>query len=242
MAHDAPPCATLDEWMAREAIPFAVDAPARFHAAVGKLTASLGEAVELLGLGEPLHGGEEFLLLRNRLFERLAEAHGYTAIAVESSFPKARLVNEYVAGRGPASYEGVREAGFSHGFGRLEANRELVEWMRRYNADPAHPVPLRFYGFDSPTEMTGTDSPRQLLHFVLDYLASIGADDQERRRRIEDHLGRDADWENPAAMMDPAKGVGLSPAATALRVETEDLLTELHLRRPELAVGEHEDR
>jgi len=242
MAPPLPVHATLDDWIAREAIPFSVDAPDTVGAAVGKMVASLGEAVELLGLGEPLHGGEDFLVLRNRLFERLVEAHGYSAIAVESSFPKARRVNEYVAGRGPASYEEVREAGFSHGFGRLEANRALIEWMRRYNAEAAHAVKLRFYGFDSPTEMTGTDSPRRLLCFVLDYLDSVGGvEDPERRQRIDAHLGRDADWENPAAMMDPAKAIGLSPAAAALRVETEDVIVELQRRRPELAARD-EDR
>src|SRR5207248_5564457 len=127
--------------------------------------------------------------------------HGYTAIAIESSFPRAHIVNEYVAGRGPAAYDAVQDSGFSHGFGPLAANRELVEWMRRYNADPSHRVKLRFYGFDSPTEMTGTDSPRQLLHFVLDYLTAIdGAGVQERRQRIDSLLGQDADWENPAAV------------------------------------------
>src|SRR3954447_4427330 len=116
MTEHAPTYATLDDWIAREAVPFAVDSPDLFNAAVEKVTASLGDSVELLGLGEPLHGGEDFLILRSRLFERLVEAHGYSAIAIESSFPKAHLVNEYVAGRGPTSYEEVREAGFSHGF------------------------------------------------------------------------------------------------------------------------------
>jgi erythromycin esterase len=242
MPQPVPVHATLDDWIAREAIPFSVDSSDTFNAAVDRMIASMGDSVELLGFAEPLHGGENFLTLRNRLFERLVEAHGYSAIALESSFPKARLVNEYVAGRGPAAYEEVQDAGFSHGFGRLDANREVVEWMRRYNAGPAHRVKLRFYGFDSPTEMTGTDSPRQLLHFVLDYLASIaGTDEQGRRRRIDSHLGQDAEWQNPEAMMDPAKAVGLSPAATALRIETEDLITELQLRRPELAARSHEE-
>ena len=110
--------------------------------------------------------------------------------------------------------------------------------MREYNADPSRPVPLRFYGFDSPTEMMNTESPRQLLEFVLDYLAPIdGAAGRERRERIEALLGPDADWENPAAMMDPAQSVGLSPAATALRIETEDLIADLRVRRPELAAN-----
>src|SRR5262249_19439307 len=56
-----------------------------------------------------------------------------------------------------------------------------------------------------------------------------------RRERIDSLLGQDADWENPAAMMDPTKSIGLSPAATALRIEADDLITELTIRRPELS-------
>lgn len=235
--------ATLDDWIAREAIPFSVDSPETLNAAVDRAIASLGEAVELLGLGEALHGGEDILLFRNRLFQRLVEAHGYSAIALESSFPRARMVNEYVAGRGGASLEAVLDAGFSHGFGRLDANRELVEWMRQYNADPSRRVKLHLYGFDSPTEMAGSDSPRRVLHFVLDHLASLDpAGAQERRERIDALLGQDAAWENPLTLADPAQSIGLSPAATALRIETEDLATELWARRPEWGAGSGEVR
>ena len=107
--------------------------------------------------------------------------------------------------------------------------------MTSYNADSSHQTKLHFYGFDSPTEMTTTDSPRQVLNFVLDYLSSIDdASGQERSERIYSLLGQDSDWENPAAMLDPTKSIGLSPAATALRIETEDLISELRTRRPEL--------
>ncbi len=230
-----PEYSTLDDWILHEAIPLSVDSSETFNAAIDKVIASLDDSVELLGFGEALHGGEDILMLRNRLFQRLVETHGYSAIAIESSFPRARLVNEYIAGRGPASYEAVQESGFSHGFGRLDANRELVEWMRAFNADPDHRVKLSFYGFDSPTEMIGSDSPAQLLHFVLDYLASIDSEGiKEHRDRIDQLLGQDSDWENPEASFDPAKSIGLSPAATKLRIETEDLITELRLRRPEL--------
>jgi erythromycin esterase len=243
MSHPTPTYATVDDWIAREALPFSVDAPGTFHAAVDQVMAALGGSVELLGFGEALHGGEDILILRNRLFQRLVEAHGFSAIAVESSFPRAHVVNGYLAGRGPAAYEAVGEGGFSHGFGRLEANRELVEWMRRYNADPSRRVELRFYGFDTPTEMYGNDSPRQVLHFVLDYLASLDpASGGEHRQRIDPLLGQDSDWENPAAMMDPAQSVGLSPEATALRIETEELISELRLRRPELVAESDQSR
>ncbi|MGI8551208.1 MAG: erythromycin esterase family protein [Dehalococcoidia bacterium] len=243
LSRPTPTHATLDDWVAREATPFSVDSPRTFNAAVDKLFASLDASVELLGFGEALHGGEEILILRNRLFQRLVEAHGYSAIAIESSFPRARVVNEYVAGRGPASYEAVQDTGFSHGLGRLDANRELVEWMRRYNTDSSHRVELQFYGFDSPTEMIGSDSPSQVLYVVLDYLSSIDrASGQEHRERIDPLLGQDSNWENPAAMMDPTKSVGRSPAATELRVETEELISELRVRRPELVAKSDESR
>jgi erythromycin esterase len=238
-----PVYSTLDDWILHEAIPLSVDSSETFNASIDKVIATLDDSVELLGFGEALHGGEDFLILRNRLFQHLAETHGYSAIAIESSFPRARLVNEYIAGRGPASYEDVQEFGFSHGFGRLEANRELVEWMKAFNADPDHRVKLSFYGFDSPTEMIGSDSPAQVLHFVLDYLASIDSEGiNEHRDRIDQLLGQDFDWENPEASFDPAKSIGLSPAALKLRIETEDLITKLRLHRPELAAKSDESR
>ena len=233
-------CSTIDAWIAENAISFSLDHP---NAAIDHLLEVLGKSVELLGIGEALHGGEEFLLLRNRLFQRLVDAHGFTAIAVESSFPRSQLVNDYISGHGGESFAAIHDAGFSHGFGKLDANRELIEWMRAFNADPTQKHKLAFYGFDSPTEMTHTDSPRQLLMFALNYLAVLDANaTKAHRQKIESALGADAAWENPAAMFDPTKSVGLSTAATTLRLATEDLLTELTIRRPELVAQSNVDQ
>src|SRR5688572_25478116 len=189
----------------------------------------------MLGFGEAMHGGEETLVLRNRLFQRLVAAHDYASIAVESSYPKGLVANEYVQGRGPASFDEVAETGFGHGFGKLNANRELVEWMRAYNADPAHPKKLRFYGFDMPVSSMGNTSPRQVIAFAVDYLAALDdAAGRTFRTRIESLLGSDADWENPAQYFDPSKSIGLTPAAGELRLAVEDLITELRIRGPEL--------
>jgi erythromycin esterase len=242
MTHAAAVYATLDDWIAHEAIPFSLDARPDFNAAVDTVIGALGDSVALLGFGEALHGGKELLVLRNQLFQRLVEASGYSAIAIESSFPRGPIVNEYVLGHGPASYAAVQETGFSHGFGKFEANRELVEWMRHYNADPAHQRKLQFYGFDSPTDMT-TDSPRQTLHVALDYLSSVDSgSSQEYRNRIDPLLGQDSAWENPAAALDPTQAIGRSPEATALRIETEELISELRVRRPELVAKSDERR
>lgn len=238
MSQPAAKHASLDEWIACDAIPFSFESPDRFNVAVDTLVASLGTSVELLGLGEALHGGEDILILRNRLFQRLVEAHGYSAIAIESCFVGARAVNDYVAGRSQTSYDEIQETGFSHGFGRLVANRELVEWMRNYNQKPragrSEPIKLQFYGFDMPTGTFRSASPRGALHVVLDYLALMESEcSGERRQRIDSLLGADEAWENPAAFADPSKSVGNSPAATALRIETEDLIMELRTRRSE---------
>jgi len=240
MTHAAAVYATLNDWIAHEAIPFSLDSRPDFNTAVDTVIGALDDSVALLGFGEALHGGKELLVLRNQLFQRLVEASGYSAIAIESSFPRGPIVNEYVLGHGPASYAAVQETGFSHGFGKFEANRELVEWMRHYNADPAHQRKLQFYGFDSPTDMAA-DSPRQTLQVALDYLSLVDSgSSQEYRNRIDPLLGQDSAWEDPAAALDPTQAIGRSPEATALRIETEELISELCVRRPELVAKSDE--
>ena len=65
---------TIDEWIARDSVPFTDEG-------IDRMVATMPE-VELLGFGEALHGGEEILQLRNRLFQRLVEWHGFRAIAI----------------------------------------------------------------------------------------------------------------------------------------------------------------
>lgn len=229
--------ATLNEWIAREAIPCPAQSVGALEPVIDKIIASLPASVELLGFGEALHGGEEILMLRNRLFQCLAGNHGFSAIVIESSFPRALLVNDFINHRGNASsYDDVKTRGFGHGFGDLDANRELVEWMRGYNAGSAHATKLQFYGFDLPTGELGIASPRAVLTFAIDYLATIDkASAWRHRQRAEALLGSDEQWENAASMMDPTKCIGLSENASSLRITTEDLITELRTRGPELA-------
>lgn len=231
----------LQHWIATAAVPVTAAADDSLSAAADALVASLGPEVGLLGFGEALHGGEEILLLRNRLFQRLVEAHGYTAIAIESSFPRARRVDDFVHGRGPATWDELAEVGFGHGMGRLEANRELVEWMREWNRNPSR-TPLGFYGFDIPSGTMGVASPRQVLGFAVDFLAAHDpAGAAAHRDRIGEFLGDDAAWENPAVYMDPSKSIALTPSAVALRAETEDLIAALRARAPALAAAAGED-
>lgn len=226
---------SLDEWIARDGIRFALDTTSSLDSATDRVIADLGPEVELLALGEALHGSEEILLIRNRMLERLVEKHGYSAVVIEVTSPQARVINEYVLGQREASDSKVQEW-LGNGFGLLEANCELVEWLRQYNADPSHPTKLHFYGFDLPLGQGGLASPSQVLDIALDYLESVdSARGKAHRERIAPLVGDLSEWERPAAMFDPAQSIGLTPKATELRIATLDLITDLRIRRPEYA-------
>ncbi|MBW7907463.1 MAG: erythromycin esterase family protein [Kiritimatiellae bacterium] len=208
----------LSNWIQKHALPTTA---AGFDAILAELP-----QVELLALGEALHGAEAILILRNRLFQHLVEQHQFRALALECSFPQARCVNDYIVGRGDRAQF---EDWLGHGMGILEANRELIEWMRAYNE--THPDALHFYGFDMPLGKASFASPR----FVLDVV-----ENPARKQRIADLIGPDGDWENMAVIQDPSKGVGTTPRANELRVEIENLIAELRNAQPGRTAAQHD--
>uniref|UniRef100_UPI002810E435 erythromycin esterase family protein n=1 Tax=Streptomyces alfalfae TaxID=1642299 RepID=UPI002810E435 len=86
----------------------------------------------LLALGEPTHGEDALLDLRNELFRQLVEQEGYRTIAIESDCVRGLVVDDYVTS-GTGTLDDVTERGISHGWGASAANRELVRWMRAHN-------------------------------------------------------------------------------------------------------------
>lgn len=224
---------SLEEWLSRDAIRFDLASPGSLETATDHVIAQLGPGVELLALGEALHGSEEILLIRNRMFQRLVQKHGFSAVVIEASSPQARAINEYLLGQRDASDPKVQKW-FGNGFGLLEANRELIEWVRQYNAGASHPTKLHFYGFDLPLGQGGLANPSRVLDIALDYLESVDpARARTHRDRITPLVGDISEWERPAAMFDPSQSIGLTPRATDLRIATLDLITDLRIRRPE---------
>ncbi|MBY6383343.1 erythromycin esterase family protein [Rhodococcus erythropolis] len=198
--------------------------------AVDEVLAARTEVPALLALGEPTHGIKAFPLLRNELLGQLVE-RGYRSIVLETDVFAALLVDEYVNG-GEADIEKVLATGFSHGFGAVPGNRELVEWLREYNDGRAPADRVRFYGFDAPVEYSGAPSPRRALSAAGDFLPAA-----LRPQSLDDAdllLGQDADWTNPAAMFDPAASVGNSDHARALRIIADDLGSVLRRAAPVL--------
>ncbi|MFI9505432.1 erythromycin esterase family protein [Nocardia sp. NPDC052566] len=206
---------------------------AALGAAMTRFLGRLDRTPALLALGEPTHGVEQFLQLRNDLLRYLVEYRGYGSIALESSCLSGVLVDEYVT-TGIGDLDEVLAKGFSHEWGSWPANRELVTWLRDVNARQLDRV--RFYGVDAPTEMDHAPSPRAALLGAHSYLVEhLGADRVPHdAAELSELLGADAPWENPAAMLEPARSIGDSARARALRVAADDVLAVFQTEAPGL--------
>ncbi|MEW1724633.1 erythromycin esterase family protein [Streptomyces sp. NPDC093109] len=220
----------------------------------------------LLALGEPTHGEDALLGLRNELFRQLVEEEGYGTIAIESDCLRGLVVDDYVTS-GTGDLDEVMEHGFSHGWGAHEGNRELVRWIRTYNDGRPEPERVRFAGFDGPLEITHAESPRRALTALHGYLAAWvdadllpctaetldrllgadGADEAHGADEVDEAHGADeADetddrWADPAVMMDPARSVGRSAEAGELRLLADDLVTLLDAQTPHLIAATSRD-
>lgn len=207
-----------------------LDDTASLGRAIDELVAGRTEPPALLALGEPTHGIEAFPLLRNELLGHLVD-HGYRSIVLETDIFAASIVDDYVAGA-PGEIDTVLATGFSHGFGAVPGNRELVEWLHAHNVGRAPQDRVRFHGFDAPLEISCAPSPRHALSSVVDYLPA--ALRPESVRDLDALLGEDADWTNEAAMFDAAASIGDSDRARALRIVADDLGGTLHRAAPAL--------
>ena len=183
-------------------------------------------ACELLAVGEPAHPTQDasFGPVRNELFASLVRL-GYRSIALETDRVAALAVDDFVRD-GVGSLDAVMNEGFSHGFGAVDANRQLVGGMREYNEARPDEERLSFYGFDAPTESTSAPSPRSYLEHTLDYLGD--------ELDLAQLLGPDERWSRQEAILDSARSIGATAQAIRLRAIADDLLTRLYARAPEL--------
>ncbi|MFM9370564.1 erythromycin esterase family protein [Streptomyces sp. Da 82-17] len=200
-----------------------------------------GPRPRVLALGEPTHGEDALLDVRNALFRQLVEEEGYRTIAIESDCLRGRAVDAYVA-TGAGDLDEVLAEGISHGWGAYAGNRELVRWAREFNAraeDEGRPAAerLRFAGFDGPLEITHADSPRQALTALHTHLAAhLDADLLPcTAATLDALLGPDEPWTNPEAMRDPARSIGRHPEAIQLRLYADELTSLLDAHAPHLA-------
>ncbi|CAM3705401.1 Erythromycin esterase [Deinococcus saxicola] len=202
-------------------------------AALPSFLATLPSTPQLLGLGEPTHGVMDFPVWRNRILQSLVHTQGFCSIAIESDVIAGMRANAHVIS-GQDTLDNVMQRGFSHGFGQLQANRELLSWMRAFNAGREDLERVRFYGFDPPLENLWAASPRHCLLALHAFLARHFAHLPADRASIEQLCGEDARWTDQAAAMDPSQSVGATEDARQLRALADDLLAFLETQLPGL--------
>lgn len=84
--------------------------------------------------------------MKHRIFEFLVERMGFTVFAFEANLPEAFVVNDYILnGRGDPK---AALKGLYFWTSNTTEVLDLIEWMRRWNADPRHAQKLKFYGVD----------------------------------------------------------------------------------------------
>ncbi|MFF5225765.1 erythromycin esterase family protein [Dactylosporangium sp. NPDC000521] len=187
----------------------------------------------ILALGEPTHGEDVLLEVRNDLFRDLATTTPFRTIALETDCLKALAVDDYVT-TGTGTLDDAMTHGFSHGWGAATPNRDLVRWMRAHNADLPPSQHLHFAGIDGPLELTtGPAAPHQAVTALHSALASsVPAALLPPADHLDEVLGPEDRWTDPAAMLDPSRSIGQTPDAARLRLLCDDLVALLDAHAP----------
>jgi erythromycin esterase len=140
--------ATLDavkSWLRENAMPLRTVEAGNGFADMQPLRKVIGNA-RVVSLGEATHGTREFFQLKHRMLEFLVSEMGFTLFGIEATMPESFDINEYVlTGKGDPARA---LAGLYFWTWDTEETLAMIEWMRRYNADPRHTKKVKFYGFD----------------------------------------------------------------------------------------------
>ncbi|MBE2213214.1 MAG: erythromycin esterase family protein [Opitutaceae bacterium] len=141
-------------WVRASAMPLATERAGSGFDDLAPLGDRLGPA-RIVSLGEPTHGSREVFEMKHRLVEYLATELGFSLFAIEANMPEAQRLNDYVLGGPGDAAELIR--GMYFWTWSTEEVRALVEWMRRFNTDPANRPrgrKIEFTGFDMQAPAT----------------------------------------------------------------------------------------
>jgi erythromycin esterase len=176
------------KWAATHALPVTTADPAGHDSDLLPFKAAIGTA-HVVALGEPMHGAHEPLAFRNRLFRFLVEQMGFTAIALESGFTESISARSFIEG-GEGDAETAARTGLSSGLSRYPESRELIQWMRDYNAAAASAGhrKIRLYGIDL-TAGARKNGPWLAIDAALTFLSRADpTTEQEIRHSLSDSL------------------------------------------------------
>ena len=138
----------MKDWIRSHAIPLKIVEAGHGFEDMRPLAKMVGRA-RVVSLGEATHGTREFFQMKHRMLEFLVSEMGFTAFAIEANLPECKALNDYVLeGKGDPK-KGLD--GIYFWTWNTQEVLAMVEWMRQWNANPAHAQKVRFYGFDNQT-------------------------------------------------------------------------------------------
>ncbi len=172
---EVPPPTAVEEWLSKHAIRLRTTDPRNDLSDMKPLLNVIGHA-QVACLGEATHGTREFFEMKHRMLEFLVTQMGFNVFAIEATFPESFEINKYIlTGQGdPAK----ALAGLYFWTINTEEVLDMIQWMRKYNAEPTHLKKIKFYGFDM-------QFPEKAALFVMAYLKKV---DPMQAKHIEDQL------------------------------------------------------
>ncbi|MCD4690459.1 erythromycin esterase family protein [bacterium] len=147
------PGPTFAEWVAAHGAPIATIDPGGDSGDLEPLRRIVGDA-RVVCFGESRHDASEQFRLKHRMIRFLVEEMGFSVIVFEESVAHAQTVDAYIQG-GEADAAAILGDLCNWFAWDTREVLELVEWMRAYNADPAHEPKLRFFGVDCTAPRLG---------------------------------------------------------------------------------------
>jgi erythromycin esterase len=132
-------------WIQQHAVPLRSADPGGSDGDLAALPQMVGQA-SLVGLGEETHGTHEFIEVKARLAEYLIGNLGFTTFVMENNWGSTQLLDAYING-GAGDISTIMAQGL-FGSWQTREYQALFEWLRAYNANPAHSTKVHFLGMD----------------------------------------------------------------------------------------------
>ncbi len=135
----------------------------------------LGDA-RIIGISEGTHEFIEPIQFRNELLKFLIEKKRIHVIGLESGLIESKLVNDYVHGKN-VPIDSVLNYGLVCNFGKINLNRDLLEWVREYNQEVSVDDMVSIYGYDIPGCAPNpiTENSRSGINYILNFLRTDSA-------------------------------------------------------------------
>ena len=120
----------------------------------------------IVAMGEATHGTHEFFRAQHRMFRYLVEREGFTRFGMEVSPEAGKLANAFIQGGEGSASQTVHLLGLWP-WATVEV-RDLLQWMREYNASAEPGRRIDFFGFS----VWGADRDRRMADEVTRYVES----------------------------------------------------------------------